>query len=348
MDCNVHIVIVNYNSWRDTLECLESVLRNDYGEFKIIVVDNNSQDGSMDYMINWAEGRLDIWNDPGNVLYELSNPPIAKPIDYTFIDFRENKDFSSYQSSELIFIQSGQNNGFAAANNIAIKYAEQQNNYRYIWLLNNDAVIEADALSTLIKGVKGHSEVGVAGSKILYYSNPKRLQNVGSKIIKGSFFKLCKPIVNLTDYNEDIGQYDKPFYVDDLMGASMLITKDALHDVGIMPEEYFLYGEETDFNFNAAKHYYKLMTFPDSRVYHKKGSSTGGDDSALSIYYRTRNQFILYKKYMPILKYILYINAYVIKKLYGSYRFNSIQKQAIRKGLVHGIMRKFGRSKSLP
>ena len=74
MDNKVYIIILNYNNWYDTIECLESVLRNDYPNYQVIVVDNNSQNNSVDYMRAWADGMLDICVDPKNPLRNLSFP----------------------------------------------------------------------------------------------------------------------------------------------------------------------------------------------------------------------------------------------------------------------------------
>ncbi len=97
MDNKVYIIILNYNNWYDTIECLESVLRNDYPNYQVIVVDNNSQNNSVDYMKAWADGMLDICVDPKNPLRNLSFPPIPKPIPYIFYTKEEaekggNKD----------------------------------------------------------------------------------------------------------------------------------------------------------------------------------------------------------------------------------------------------------------
>jgi len=84
MKYKVYIIILNYNNWYDTIECLESVLRNDYPNYQVIVVDNNSQNNSVDYMRAWADGMLDICVDPKNPLRNLSFPPLPKPIPYIF------------------------------------------------------------------------------------------------------------------------------------------------------------------------------------------------------------------------------------------------------------------------
>jgi len=56
----VAVIILNYNGWQDTIECLESVLRNDYPNYQVIVVDNGSPDNSMEYIKAWAEGRQKV------------------------------------------------------------------------------------------------------------------------------------------------------------------------------------------------------------------------------------------------------------------------------------------------
>ena len=61
MDNKVYITILNYNNWYDTIEFLESVLRNDYPNYQVVVVDNNSQNNSVDYIKAWEDGMLDIW-----------------------------------------------------------------------------------------------------------------------------------------------------------------------------------------------------------------------------------------------------------------------------------------------
>src|SRR3972149_2191038 len=76
-----YIIILNYNGWADTIECLESVFRNDYPDYRVIVCDNNSQDGSLEYIKAWAEGRLNA-PVPRNLLWEHSFPPVPKPVLY--------------------------------------------------------------------------------------------------------------------------------------------------------------------------------------------------------------------------------------------------------------------------
>jgi len=316
-----YIILVNYNGYTDTIECLNSLELLSYENYQIVIVDNNSSDNSVELLSNFLkECSRDF------VVYQkeavvtgsnLEEQSLINPI--VLIDAKENK-------------------GFAAGNNIAMKYALSKNDFEYIWLLNNDTVTDKNSLKELVLGIEKYDNIGAVGSKILYYDKQNLLQNIGSKINENSFFKLCKPILNLSKDNIDIGQYDYDFEVNDIMGASLLIKKEILDKIGLMPEEYFLYGEETDWNFNIQKHGYKLMTMFKSKVYHKKSRTTGGNNSPITLYYRTRNQFILYKKYMSKPKYFFYIPIYILKKILSSstrsYKDIKIILRAIQDGVL--------------
>jgi len=76
----VYVVILNYNCWTDMIECLESVLRNDYPNYQVIVVDNDSPNNSMDYIKKWAEGKSEAWVNPKYALRYLSYSLVNKPI----------------------------------------------------------------------------------------------------------------------------------------------------------------------------------------------------------------------------------------------------------------------------
>ena len=135
MNKKVYIITLNYNGWENTIECLESVFRSEYTNFRVIVVDNNSANRSMQYLTLWAEGLIDVWNSINNPLRKLSFPPIKKPINYVVLS---NHDvlYGTIKESKievpLIFIQNNTNNGFAAGNNLGIQYVLKKNDFNYI------------------------------------------------------------------------------------------------------------------------------------------------------------------------------------------------------------------------
>ena len=76
----VHVLLLNWNGWRDTIECLESVLRLEWPELRVIVCDNGSTDGSEARIAEWARGALDAPVPTHPALAALVTPPVRKPI----------------------------------------------------------------------------------------------------------------------------------------------------------------------------------------------------------------------------------------------------------------------------
>ena len=155
MNSKVYIVVLNYNTWQDTIECLESIYKSRYDNYQIILVDNNSNNDSVKFLKLWAEEGLDIITKSNNALKRNSFPPVKKPLGYRFYK-EDDKGNLKYEYKEyinesnnaggypLIVIKADKNKGFSAGNNIGIKYALLSGDFKYIWLLNNDTVIDND------------------------------------------------------------------------------------------------------------------------------------------------------------------------------------------------------------
>ncbi|MBA4318553.1 MAG: glycosyltransferase family 2 protein [Flavobacterium sp.] len=319
MKGKVYILILNYQTWADTIECLESVLMLDYPNYQVIVVDNNSPNDSMEYIKAWAEGKLDIWTKINNPLRHLSHPLSSKPIPYVFYDRQEtekgeNRNSESKHKNPLILIQTGHNKGFASGNNVGIKYALIKDDFEYIWILNNDTVVERDSLAKLVEKAqeykKQNKKVGIIGSKLLYYDNPKIINGVAG--VYNKWFGVSKQI---GVFEEDNGQYDNEIFLDKIdyvIGASMFTNKDFLKDVGLMCEDYFLFYEELDWTQRAKKKNYHLGYCWLSKIYHKEGgtigsSSKGKEKSELADYYFFKNRIVFTKKFFPNYLWSIYL-----------------------------------------
>ncbi len=310
----VYIIILNYNNWQDTVECLESVFRNEYINCQVIVVDNNSPDNSMEYIKSWAEGKLDVWTNPNHPLRNLSFPPVEKPIPYVFYtkeeaerggDLEKEKKLMENIPEEitskypLVLIQAGENRGFSAGNNIGIRYALAKDDFEYIWLLNNDTVIEKDTLINLINCVENRRKVsekyGLFGTLLLYYDKPDTIQALGGKFNR--FFATGKHRYANSKL-ENINKRDVQKF-DYIVGASMLLSKDIVEEVGLLDEDYFIYYEEIDYATRAKKKGYKMHLCLDSVVYHKEGATTSKNKSEFSDFFALRNRALFTKKHYP-------------------------------------------------
>ncbi len=296
----MYIVIVNFNGYLDTVECLESALKSNYNNFQILIVDNSAGDSQVRKMVDWAVGKnIAIDTNFPDLVYPLEN----KPLDFQILD--ENELFLNPVDHKITFINAKENNGFAAANNIALKYLLSQNDYEYVWLLNNDTVVRKNALQLLVEfSDKSEKKLGLIGSALINYWNPKFLQGVGGKYYKwtgrGKEVGRNKMVEQYKNHQEKI------HYV---IGASMFIKKDFIIDTGLMDENLFLYYEELDWALRGKKKGWSIGYCLKSKVYHKLGASTKNKSSSpsfVSDFYSVRNRILINKKYYPISLLTLY------------------------------------------
>lgn len=300
----VYVLVVNWNGWADTIECLESVFRLDYPDYRVIVCDNGSTDDSLARIVDWAEGHsmTPVVGEQG-FHRRLSNPPIEKPISYTFYDRQQAEEGGDRTlDPRLILIQTGGNQGFAGGNNVGLRYALERGDLDYVWLLNNDTVADPQSLMALVARMAVKPSAGMCGSTLALYDNPNRIQARG-----GGWY--CKWI----GLPWHIGQLEKTStrprlehvekWMNYVVGASMLVSRDFLLEVGLMCEDYFLYFEETDWVLRADPSF-TLAYAPQSTVYHKVGRSIGTSmdprrKSALCDYYAIRNRLLFTRRFYP-------------------------------------------------
>lgn len=328
MNKKVYIILLNYNGWKDTIECLESVLKNDYENYQIIVVDNDSVNNSMENIINWAEGKQEVVYDENSQLKHLSQPFEPKPLDYVFYTKDEAlnggiQEQEKQYKNAIIFIQAGENGGFATGNNIGIKYALVKDDFEYVWLLNNDTVIKKDTLSKLVKSFeekKQNQKLGILGSVQYYYHKPELIQAAagGFNKLRGNFWNYQ----TLEFKQEDISY---------IYGASMFIAKDVLNQVGLLNEEYFMYYEEIDFAERIKKYNFIQMVDKQIKVYHKHGGTTTTLESDFRKYYLEKNKIKFYKNFYF---YLLFIPILKILKSYILNGFKSIYLKILKDGLL--------------
>ena len=300
---NAAVVLVNWNGWQDTLECLESLYRLKSPPLRVIVCDNASTDNSLENLIAWAEGRLDVCG-PEHPLKHLSFPPVSKTFKWCLVD-RERAEAGRLdnQHASLILVECGSNLGFAGANNVALRLLMALDDVEHVWLLNNDTVVEPDALQSLVDAMHGERRMGICGSTLLYYDRPDRVQACG-----GGYY--CKwiglpwLIGRWRRFTESFAQSGRPSrMMNYVVGASMLIPRSYLLDVGLMREDYFLFYEETDWAWRGRSRY-ELGWAPGSKVYHKVGSSIGTSSnprqkSRICDYYALRNRVLFTRRFCP-------------------------------------------------
>jgi len=342
----VAIIILNWNGWKDTIECLESVYRNTYPNYQVVVIDNGSTDGSMEKIKAWADGKQEVLTpEPSHALYHLSHPPIEKPIPYIcytreeaerggdlILEEKATKEWQEQGKSNskeltptspypLVLIQTGKNLG-----------------------LNNDAVVEEKFLNELLKGTNRNQNVGIIGGKILYYNEPNKIWYAGGKLdlIRGSGYHKN---YNRIDKNSK-GRIKASF----ITGCLMLINKELLNVDELLFEEYFLYVEDVDFCYSSFEKGIEAFVNLDSIIYHKISSTINHNNgiSPDAVYYLTRNRlYFMLRRQKNKIKIIIFLLFFGVTRLFRVLQWLLEMKKgyiiATLKGIKDGYGGRLGR-----
>lgn len=340
MNSRVSIVILNWNGWRDTIECLESLYRISYPNYDVILLDNGSKDCSLDEIRAYLAGKKVVVSK--FFKYSADNKPI-KVLEYTAneaeIGGQECKT-SDVGPDRLVLIKNDKNSGFAEGNNIGIRYAIKHLDPRYILLLNNDTVVKNDFLDELIKAIECDQSFGFAGPIIYYYdykgqSNVINVAGIDLIIKRGMSHRLGSDEI-------DNGQYNSVRVVDYLEGSCLLIKRAVLDKIGLLDSSYFAYWEETDLCLRGLDAGYKCICVPTAKIWHKVSSSSPGK---VKLYYMTRNRFWFVREHATrselchFLAYFFGRQFWMDLRVYLS-RKDSESLYAFLKGVLHGMLPK--------
>jgi len=196
-------------------------------------------------------------------------------------------------------VRSPRNLGFAGGNNLGIKSAHG----KYLFFINNDTIIRGEGgevrgesiLQPLIDRLESSDKIGMVCPKIRFAWGTNPIQFAG-----------YTPLSSVTMRNrgigcgeEDHGQYDIPHPTPYAHGAAMMVRREALEKVGMMPECYFLYYEELDWSMMFTRSGYEIWYEPRFTIYHKESQATG-QNSPLKTYYLTRNRLLFAHRNIPI------------------------------------------------
>jgi GT2 family glycosyltransferase len=244
----VYVIVLNWNGWRDTVDCLTSLQKLDYSNCEIVVVDNASTDGS--------SGKI-----------------------------RE-----AYPDVTLLRTET--NLGFAGGNNRGIEHALERG-AEYIWILNNDTVVDPKALAALVEEMVSDRSTGMVGSKV-YYHEPHDLIWFAGGEIGGLTAKTRH--VGMGESDDETWSVARD--VDYASGCSLLVSEQVLQSVGLMDTRFFLYFEETDWAARAREKGWRVRFQPSSRVWHKVSRSAKLDSPGM-IFHFCKSGMLYARKHTP-------------------------------------------------
>ena len=179
------------------------------------------------------------------------------------------------------------NLGYAAGNNVGIRYSLDQG-ADFCCVLNNDVTVRPDLVSELVRGASQSSDIAAATPLLAFASHPERVWALGGSMTSRTGD--CSPVCAGQDPPALMSQPDRD--VDVAQGAAMLIRRQALLDVGLLDESYYLYREEVDWCLRARRQGYRILAVPSAQGWHKISASLEGSSPAID-YYMLRNHYLL-------------------------------------------------------
>ena len=257
---DVGVVIVNYNTKALLEQCLHSLYDSDQGDvqFDVVIVDNNSTDGS------------------------------AAMVREKF--------------PEATLIVSEVNGGYAYANNIGLRYFgfpdAEGTAPRYALLLNPDTVLPPGTLEKMVAFMDEHPDAGVAGPKLVRPDGSlDKACKRGFPTPQASFYKITG-LSTLFPRSRRFGRYNLTYLdpnrtaqVDSVVGAFMMVRREAIRQAGLLDEEFFMYGEDLDWAYRIKSNGWEVWYYPEVTVLHVKRASSRHSFRAQREFYRAMEIF---------------------------------------------------------
>ena len=254
-ELDVSVVIVSWNT-RDILrECLFSVFEQTQGIcFKVVVVDNNSHDGSAEMV--------------------------------------------SAEFPTVTLIANAENRGFAAACNQGMKAGSA----RYMLLLNPDTVVLDDAISRCVRYADLHPDVGVVGCQVL--ENQDRITPTGFSFPSPlNVFLALSGLSRAFPRSRLFGRPELSWWdrhserdVDVVTGMFMLVRREAITQVGLMDEAYFVYSEEADWCYRFSQAGWRRVFTPSARIVHLDGGAKSTSQASKKMFVQLQKSTMIYHR----------------------------------------------------
>ncbi|MFN0157263.1 MAG: glycosyltransferase family 2 protein [Bacteroidota bacterium] len=229
-------------------ETLDSLEKMNYPNFKIIVVDNGSTDGSQEMVRT--------------------------------------------QYPQAILIENGKNLGFGGGNNVGMEYALERG-AEWIFLLNNDIIVDASLLTEMMRVAVSHPMIGGLGPKIYFHDEPEKFWYAGGAV------NFWAGIISHRGIREiDHGQYDVTTDTEYITGCAFLVRREALEQTGMFdPVFHPAYSEDADLSARIQRAGYRLMFVHKGKLWHKVSSSSGGGMTPFKVRLKVEHNLIYFMRY---------------------------------------------------
>lgn len=209
-------------------------------------------------------------------------------------------DYLSKRFPTVHFMANKTNSGFSSANNLAIKYAQSD----YVALVNPDTLLSETVFRDCLELMHADAEVGGIGVKMFGADGSFAYESRrGFPSPATSFYKITG-LSQLFPYSKRFGRYYMRFLdknakspIDILSGAFMFLRRKTLNEVGLLDEQFFMYGEDVDLSYRITKGGYKNYYLP-TPILHYKGESTKKNSTRyVKVFYQA--MLIFFRKHFP-------------------------------------------------
>jgi GT2 family glycosyltransferase len=223
--------------------------------------------------------------------------------------------------SHVKLIVNEENLGFAGGSNQGIRYG-LENGADYIFLLNNDTVVDRQCISELVCTAENHPVAGALGPKIYQYDESDRIWSAGGIV------DFRENIGQMRGYGRiDRGQFAQLAEVDFISGCAVMIPRRVVEIVGLLGEEFYpAYYEDTDWGMRIRAAGYVNLVVPSAKIWHKASASTGGDYSPTSKYLMGHHAVVFMKKYATWYQWVKWF-VYAVLSLPFLYIVRALQGQ---------------------
>lgn len=241
------VVLLNWNGCDDTIAALESLIAADPRPGRVVVLDNGSTDDSLPRLRHWAASTAPSWAETTG--RSVANAPTDR---------------------WMLLVDDESNLGFSGGNNVGLRYLAGIAESSHFLLLNNDAMVAPDYFAQVRDALKVVPDAALIGCMIYHHPERERIWFAGGYEVPARALVLHRYTVPL-----DSEPHPTPF----VTGCAMMISRPLFEAEGGLAEVYNpIYWEDGDYSFRARTRGWKVIMAPKARVYHRVGSSGGGEE----------------------------------------------------------------------
>ena len=246
-------------------------------------------------------------------------------------------DMVAEEFPQVKLICNAANVGFAAGNNVALRQVSGE----YVLLINTDTIVRRDALRTMVEFLDEHPEAGACGCKILDPDGTLQLDSRrGFPTPLAAFCKMSglsrffpkHPLI--AHYHMTYLDPEQTAEVEVLSGSCMMVRKAAMDQVGLLDEDYFMYGEDIDWCYRFHQAGWKIYYVPTTSIIHFRGESGRGVPLRI-LYRKSRAMSIFVNKHMA--RRFRFFPLWLLQvgiALYGTFRFFARAGRALAMPLI--------------